>query len=478
MSAARYKLYNNLRRQLKQDPRSNGTPKERKLNAVTTFKDTQQAGSTPQKQRRLGHEQRDQAFAADKENLSPSADRSFVGPTPQKDGRVLGLFDLLSPPGRTPSKAHGPASRRALESSDANTIPATPSKSGDAQLQVVTNAALVEATPVTAHKHSRTPQSLGKRFLLDSFLTPSKRRRLDTESTPSSNRKAVESSTPAFLNRTRSGLATVVQNGEADEVNGQRIGRRPLPRSRVDGRRRGLTRSLSSMIADLRKAEDDRLDDEIDMLREMHEPIEAPTRKPSAKRKAEDVLVEDGQVLGPDGTADASEAEEEVELGRDGKPLRVWKKKGLKRQTRKVHMKPRARRRSPERQEQVEEESDAEKENVKQGRVNNVAETQAREPVQVVSKEDAADDSDFSEGASDVEDDRPEASPAKRRKTVKTTQVPPLVEATRAAGNDGFVQKTMKTISASAHANFRKLKIKSSKGAKAAQRGKFGRGRR
>lgn len=234
------------------------------------------------------------------------------------------------------------------------------------------------------------------------------------------------------------------------------------------------------MIADLRKAEDDRLDDEMDMLRELDEPAEPQARKPSAKRKADDVLVEDSQALGPDGVADASEGEEEVQLGRDGKPLRVWKKKGLKRQTRKVNMKPRARRRSLERQKPDEDDSDAEDAAVMHGQVDAVAETQLPEAEGVApSLEDAAGDSDFCDEVSDAEDEK--LSPAKRRKTTVTNSekpVPPPGEAAKPAGHDGFVQKTVKKISASAHANFRKLKIKSSKGAKAAQRGKFGRGRR
>lgn len=102
--------------------------------------------------------------------------------------------------------------------------------------------------------------------------------------------------------------------------------------------RRGLGRSLSSMIQAMRKDEDDKLDEEADIMREleMEEEGIAVPRKPRASQ----ILIEDSQAampLGPDRGLESDEgSEEEPELGPDGKPRRVWKKKGLKRQTRRV----------------------------------------------------------------------------------------------------------------------------------------------
>lgn len=91
------------------------------------------------------------------------------------------------------------------------------------------------------------------------------------------------------------------------------------------------------MIQALRKDEDDRLDEEADIMRELEmeeEGITAPARP-----RVSQVLVQDSQTampLGPDKGLESEEDEEEEELGRDGQPRKVWKKKGLKRQTRRV----------------------------------------------------------------------------------------------------------------------------------------------
>lgn len=114
------------------------------------------------------------------------------------------------------------------------------------------------------------------------------------------------------------------------------------------------------MIQDLRREEEERFDEEMDILREIEDGVPAIPVAKATKRPAHETqnitdaasstapLVEDSQppdtedlkLLGPDGAAQVSDEEDDTpQLGRDGKPLRVWKKKGLKRQTRRVNSK-------------------------------------------------------------------------------------------------------------------------------------------
>jgi hypothetical protein len=233
---------------------------------------------------------------------------SVIGPTPQRDGIVLGLFDSL--PEGTPSK------RRAVLAGVELNVVQTPSR------KLQTN----EASQESRARGERTPQSAGKRRLLDQFITP-KKRKDDEQGTPSSTLRGL--ATPAFLRRNHA-LSAI---DEEDETTA-----RPMP-----WKRRGLGRSLSSMIQAMRKDEDDRLDEEADIMREMEmeeQGIPIPRKAKVVKEvKMPEVQVEDSQAdmpLGPDRGVESEDEDDEPELGRDGLPRKVWKKKGLKRQTRRV----------------------------------------------------------------------------------------------------------------------------------------------
>jgi DNA replication regulator SLD2 len=239
------------------------------------------------------------------EQPTPAFIRNGLGPTPQRDGHVLGIFDMLSngtPSKRSPSPSedHGDA------------VHATPSKTS--------NRALDNAL-------SRTPQSSSKRYFLDSFITtPGKRKREDDEvGTPSSSKKLF--ATPSFLRRISHPMAPI----EEDESHAMLPPRRMKP----------LSRSFSSIIQELKNQEEERMEDEWDVLDEL-EAEENGTTAP--KKQAEQVQVADSQLvvmpLGPDRAPGESESEEEVALGANGLPRKVYKKKGLKRQTRKSNIKP------------------------------------------------------------------------------------------------------------------------------------------
>jgi hypothetical protein len=239
--------------------------------------------------------------------LSPQGP-NVIGPTPQRDGIVLGLFDML--PAGTPSK------RRAVLADVELNVLQTPSRKAQ--------DAASEASQESRARGERTPLSNGKRFMLNQFVTP-KKRTLDEQGTPSTIRGLA---TPAFLRRGNA-LGAI---DEADEATP-----RPAP-----WKRRGLGRSLSAMIQAMKKDEDDKLDEEADIMREM-EMEEAGISLPPKKSRIPQVQIEDSQApmpLGPDRGLETDEDEdEEPELGPDGKPRRVWKKKGLKRQTRRVNSK-------------------------------------------------------------------------------------------------------------------------------------------
>jgi 26S proteasome regulatory subunit N12 len=206
----------------------------------------------------------------------------------------------------------------------------TPSKSravlGDVELNVLQTPsrkiqdAASETSLESRARGERTPLSAGKRFMFNQFVTP-KKQKIDEEGTPSSTARGL--ATPAFLRRGNA-LGSI---DEADEATP-----RPAP-----WKRRGLGRSLSAMIQAMKKDEDDKLDEEADIMREM-EMEEAGISMPR-KPKVPEIQIEDSQApmpLGPDRGAETEEDEEEPELGPDGQPRRVWKKKGLKRQTRRV----------------------------------------------------------------------------------------------------------------------------------------------
>ena len=367
------------------------------------------------------------------EYLSPQGP-AFIGPTPQRDGIVLGLFDSLTT--ETPSK------RRIIFGEIEPNLFQTPSKSTEAA-----DGASLESRA----RGERTPLSVTKRNLFNQFITP-KKKELCEEGTPTSALKGL--STPAFLRRDN----VLDRIEEADETTP-----RPAP-----WKRRGLGRSLSAMIQSMKKDEDDRLDEEADIMRELE--MEEQGIPVQAKPSASHVLVEDTQVvmpLGPDRELESEEGEEEEELGRDGQPRRVWKKKGLKRQTRRVISKfavilwfvvhannalvrPTAARPNVIPEFQHHEDS--------QNEFVYISETQ----VHVDGEPAIPDNDDNSDYASDG------SYSAKKRKV-------PAKKVDNSIEKKSGTEKVKKKIPATAHANYQRLKIKGKGGNSGKPRGRFGR---
>ncbi|KAL1609684.1 regulatory particle non-ATPase [Nothophoma quercina] len=417
----KYKEYNRLRTQpptivAPQTPSKRTTGRKQTVSVERTPKALPKAPVlTPLKRKREGELAAEEVEAVS-EILSPQGP-AFIGPTPQRDGIVLGLFDNLN--AETPSK------RRIIFGEIEPNVFQTPTKND--------TEAASEASSASRIRGERTPLSVSRRNLFNQFLTP-KKRKLDEEGTPTSALKGL--ATPAFLRREN----VLGRIEEADETTP-----RPAP-----WKRRGMVRSLSAMIKDMRKDEDDRLDEEADIMRELEmeeQGISAPARP-----RVSQIQVEDSQVvmpLGPDRGLESEEEEEEEELGRNGQPRKVWKKKGLKRQTRRSNIRPNAAKlkAAPEFQYHDEDKPVL------------VPETQA----QADAEPTLSDDDDDSDYASDV------SHSAKKRKAPAKKVDNPTEKI------EGVVEKVKKKISATAHANYQRLKIKGKGGNGGKPRGRFGR---
>jgi hypothetical protein len=461
-AAAKYKRFNKLR-----DLKSGKTvsQKSKKRNSegdvtLTPSKRSKSVEATPKKRRDSMPDMQEVTV----EHETPVIKRTMMGPTPQKDGKVLGIFDLL--PSETPSKL------RAVFGNVENLL-RTPSKSNG----LFKDDASVEERA----RGSRTPTSSGKRFLLDSFVTPRKRK-IEEEGTPSSSTKRL--ATPLFLRRDTFALSTVQEDPHSPEM--------VLP-----WKRRSFGRSLSGMISDLRKQEDEEGDDEWEAIHAMEEDMAPPKPTTSGVPK---IFVQDSQrnvELDAEGfvPSDVEEADTEVlpQLDRNGQPRKPYKKKGLKRQTRRVISKFDVWRRcstriliatvrpvtlqAPEAVAPAEHSEDDEDEQVEPIPETQVV-TETTTSVEVVD-DDAnlySDDPDLSDGYGfdDMLDAiKPTESISKdkkdKEKEKKKQKSKDGVESTK--------KSTTKKVKPQAHANFVKLKIKN-QNTKAKGKGRFGRNKR
>ncbi|KAK7431596.1 DNA replication regulator sld2 [Neonectria magnoliae] len=376
--AQKYKQYNKVRDiiagKVPPPAKENPKPKKRRSDirlAETPTKRTKHF-ETPSKKRTTDYDVELMNSPATSRKLFSPASVTSLGPTPQRDGRVLGLFDLLVEKELgTPSKTDTPRKKGAQRRIDA-----TPSKR---------------------------------------FTTPVKNRHKNSEAfTPTSVSK-LQFDTPAFLKRHT--LPALDENNEFDAPAPLRLPRKPM------------VRGLSEIVASLRKVEDDVLDDDLEALRELEgEEMGQPKPQPAPpSQPKDDVLAEDSQVrqlpLGGFDDEGKYDSEGEQPRGRDGNPLRLFKKKGQKRTTKRSRMKPiftkRPENMGPENMGDTVG-SDVEKENA-------IPETQGE-----------GDDADFE----DLES-----------KKAKKTKKP----ATKPAG---VVKKAARKVNELAHANFQRLKLR------------------
>ncbi|KAL8840230.1 MAG: hypothetical protein Q9170_001437 [Blastenia crenularia] len=465
--ANRYKLYNKLRAGdtsalgKRVEPTQDPSPKKRHAR-----KPPRASTETPQKRsKHLPGSQHDLVIcdqAPEPAQNTPVAHRKSIGPTPQKNGRVLGLFDLLTPS----STFHTPLKRRSLASLPPNIVetPSGPRKDGEKTPQ--------DEPPISSKRRCRSPPSASKRTYLASFLTPSTRRVVDINSTPKSSTpvsKLKYGDTPAFLKRDSQrflqGRNTCDDNveEEMDSSSWSPVAVRVM-------RRKPAGRALSAIVKGLRELEEAQLDDDLEMLRELEgERNDAPESQVKSLPK---VFVEDSQLpdmpLGPDGEngseSEDMEALEAESRNRNGKPLKVWKKKGQKRTTRRVNIKPNTARWKPEPEWKggVETEDEGQSEDG----VAIVEETQFIAPIQVMDPNSDAEDIQTDEAA-------PDEGEAQAKTDTKEVKLPGK---SKKIQKEQPKEKKKGPVSATAHANFRALKIKN-KHSKGKGRGRFGRRR-
>ena len=215
-----------------------------------------------------------------------------------------------------------------------------------------------------------------------------------------------------------------------------------IPRSPIAVQKlpKAAGRGLSALVRGLREMEDERLDEELKMLREM-ESESAPRKHLNHPIFLENDSPNPDMPLGPDGGLENDETGVDyADYGKreDDKPLKVWKKKGQKRTTRRVLMKPNTAKWKSEPAWSAGQAKEV---------VNGVAETQvpgADRPTDCGCDNDENEDTDRNQEITGHEKVLP--------------------------------KKAKKKISATAHANFRTLNIKN-KQSKARQGGRFGRKR-
>ncbi|RGP68165.1 DNA replication regulator sld2 [Fusarium longipes] len=316
--AAKYKQYNRVRDILsgKIPPPSKDAyePTKRKSDGLLAQTPTKQNRhiKTPSKSRSQVHDEDLMNSPAISRKLFSPVSVTSVGQTPQRDGQVLGLFALLVEKELgTPSKKDS-----ATKTGSVRKIDATPSKRSSTM------------DDEEEARLGRTPMSSSKRQRLDHFMTPLKNKDGNNDAVTPSSVSKLQFDTPAFLKRNT--LPVLDENGDFDAPAPLRLPRKPF------------TRGLSEIVASLRKVEEENLDDDLDALRDVEDggmgESKPKTLFPSKPKK--DVLVDDSQMRQlPLGGFD-DEALYDSPVEGDGNPTKVYKKKGQKRTTRMVKMRP------------------------------------------------------------------------------------------------------------------------------------------
>ncbi|KAJ5769242.1 hypothetical protein N7520_003801 [Penicillium odoratum] len=235
---------------------------------------------------------------------APSPLKPAIGPTPQRDGKALGLFDMLSESGGSQATPSAKRQRDVLAAGFR-----TPSK--PKLFEPIAEEPEEEGTS----RLSRTPASSTKQFYLANlFATPTTMRyaamveaednnaqeKNTQETEPAASQHSNPSGTPSFLRRSNSGRYPAPTTNEGPGLS-------PIASRKP---RQFAGRGLSHLVKGLREMEEERMEDEWDMLRE----IEA---------EQEGFHFEVPEVKGP-----VTEKQQ------------PYKKKGQKRTTRRVNIRP------------------------------------------------------------------------------------------------------------------------------------------
>ncbi|PYH98261.1 hypothetical protein BO71DRAFT_416373 [Aspergillus ellipticus CBS 707.79] len=240
-------------------------------------------------------------------HLQPASPlKAAIGPTPQRDGKALGLFDLLSESGGSTAT---PSATRTANVRD--TAAQTPSQRKKKALDTIAEG---DEDEEESPRVERTPASSGKKWMLSTlFATPTTWRYATMMEDgnaagrapaymdePETTKAHEESETPSFLKRATAGRY------DASTTAGGGGGFSPIA-----GRKRPqfAGKGLSALVQGLRDMEEERMQDDMDVLNE----IEAE---------------QNAQIMDSQAPASVDDSG------------RVFKKKGQKRTTRNVRMKP------------------------------------------------------------------------------------------------------------------------------------------
>jgi len=285
----------------------------------------------------------------DQQHLSPSVQRTIVGPTPQRNGRVLGLFDLLSP--ASAKKTSSGARRGQL-------LAATPSRGGRA----------VDSTPsrprVGPHLSQQNTPSNNRVSPPKFVLTPS-RNALNKQATPCSTRISKAPAldeTPEVLRRDSQRFDFPHLQRSERAADGTNDGERPDIFDDIDGLmnmswspvaarrpRPPLKRSLSSLAGGFTRVREEnksapsaQRDQGTDDGEYQDGGVQVgDSQAGTSNLFGRDIVSTTDLPLGADGEREGDNSgEDDDELNRDGRSRRVWKKRGQKRQTRKGTLKP------------------------------------------------------------------------------------------------------------------------------------------
>lgn len=235
---------------------------------------------------------------------APSPLKAAIGPTPQRDGKALGLFDMLSESGGSNATPSAKKQKNALATGFQ-----TPSKPKTFEPIAEEPEEQEESTTL-----SRTPASSTKQFYLANlFATPTTMRyaamveaedeKAAQENLPHkpASPEPNPSETPSFLRRSNTGRFPPPTTTNDSSGLSPIASRKPL---------QFAGRGLSHLVQGLRAMEEEREDDDWDVLREIEE-----------EQEAANVEVPESQ-----GPVEPKE--------------RPYKKKGQKRTTRRVIMRP------------------------------------------------------------------------------------------------------------------------------------------
>ncbi len=446
--------------------------------------------------------------AAEPTALTPAAAApTSVSPTPQKDGRVLGLFDLLS---RTPSRsttvtsmtlhsfsAVTPSKHRTSGAGETSITTTRTSQVAAAAMTTTTSTTTV-TTPSTA-RFATTPQSKRntRQILFHASSSSSKTKAVPNANTtsfktPSTNRVAKlpdttpTASTPSFLRRrtttttASAALTTTLSRVDEQDEDSRQPGDKSGAEDDADGydgqawkkvgplrlpRKLGVVgRGLSSVVAGLRKMEEEAFADDEEAMREMEMGADAPSerRVQATVKTTSEVEVNDSQAPPPhphhDKPDDPSTTllsgfdQEETydspdESHQPAQPLRVFKKRGQKRTTRRANMRP-TRTRRPAQTDAATSDEDADDDDL-------VPETQHPHPSTTAVEGDTLRLSDI-----DSDLDLSDASSSFSGDDDGSRKKPPAKAAPKKDAGEGVVKRAVRKVKATAHANFKRLKLR------------------